>query len=59
MQNNKKKLKFDIVILDTTGFSEELKQSCINQTKTIVEDDGVILTTDGIIKNDKTSGDED
>lgn len=59
MENNKKKFHSDVVILDTMGYSEEFKQILLGVAKSIVKDDGVILTTDGIIKNDKTSGDED
>ena len=58
MENSKKKFHPGILILDTAGFSEELKQSFINQAKSIVEDngivllpaDGMIITPDGITK---------
>ena len=54
-----KKFYSDIVILDTTGFSEELKQSFLGGCKTIVEDGGVILTSESIIKVDNSSGNKD
>ncbi|MFR7688589.1 hypothetical protein [Evtepia gabavorous] len=54
-----KKFYSDVVILDTTGFSKELKQSFLGDCKTIVEDGGVILTSEGIIKVNKTSSNED
>ncbi len=67
MENNKKKFHSGVVILDTTGFSEELKQSFINQSKTIVEDggvlllpaDGMIITPDRVIKVDTLSDNKD